>query len=240
MTLAVIQARMGSTRLPGKVLRPLGGRPVVGWVIRAALEAGVFEGVVVATTTAAEDDDLAEVARGLGAGVVRGDTEDVLSRFVLALDTFPTAAVARLTSDCPLLDPAVLRAAVGAFAAAEVDYLSTVTPRSLPRGLDAEVVSADALRRAAGEASGADRAHVTSHIYRHPSDYRVAGLVFAPDASDLRVTLDAPEDAALLDAIVAELGDPAPSWREVVALLRSRPDLVKINAGVVQKELSEG
>lgn len=240
MTLAVIQARMGSTRLPGKVLLPLGERPVVDWVVRAARAAEVFERVVVATTKEAADDRLVAHLRSLEVEVVRGSNDDVLGRFVQALEAFPAEALVRLTADCPLLDPVVLRAAVGAFQAAGVDYLSTVTPRSLPRGLDAEVLSSGALLRAHEAATGADRAHVTSYIYAHPAELRVAGLVFRPDASDLRVTLDTSADFDLLRAVVAELGDRPPAWREVVALLRSRPDLVAMNAAVEQKELSEG
>lgn len=241
MATIVIQARMGSTRLPGKVLRPLAGRSVLGWVVRAAQAADVADRVVVATTTRETDADVADAARAAGAEVVRGDEEDVLARFLLALeDLDDPASVVRLTADCPLLDPALIRVCVGAFEALEVDYLSTISPRSLPRGLDVEVASVGALRLAGREAGRVDRAHVTSYLHRQPGRFRVAGLTFSPPADDLRVTLDTKEDAAAIEEIVDHLGDRPPSWHQVVDLLRRRPDIVELNADVRQKNLDEG
>lgn len=237
---AIIQARMGSTRLPGKVLHELGGRPVLGWVIRAAGQALGGDAVVIATSTAPGDNGVAALATEVNAKVTRGSERDVLARFVQAADEHGAETVVRLTADCPLLDPALIRAATAAFAELDVDYLSTIDPRTLPRGLDVEVVSAEALHRADEHATGADRSHVTSWLYREPGRARTAGLSFSPPADDLRVTLDTEEDAAALEAIVAELGDRPPSWREVVALLRSRPDIVALNADVEQKQLEEG
>lgn len=239
MAVAVIQARMASTRLPGKVLRPLAGRPVLGWVVRAARQADGIDEVVVATTTAADDGDVAEYAAELGAEVFRGSEQDVLGRFVNATEG-RTGAVVRLTSDCPLLDPAIIAMTLATFEAGDEEYVSTISPRSLPRGLDVEVVSREALLRADAQATGADRAHVTSWLYREPGRVRIAGLTFQPAADDLRVTLDTEADGRALDAIVAELGDRPPAWRELVALLRDRPDIVALNAEVHQKTLDEG
>lgn len=241
MPVIIIQARMGSTRLPGKVLRPLASRSVLGWAIRAAQAAHVTDRVIVATTSRDDDDVVTDAARAAGAEVVRGDEEDVLARFLLALEgEYDTTAVVRLTADCPLLDPALIRACVRAFEALGVDYLSTISPRSLPRGLDIEVASVGALRRTGREADGVDRAHVTSYLYREPGRFRVAGLTFSPPADDLRVTLDTPADAAAIEAIVDELGDRPPSRHEVVDLLRRRPDIVDLNVRVRQKSLDEG
>jgi spore coat polysaccharide biosynthesis protein SpsF len=239
---AVIQARMGSTRLPGKILRPLAGRPVLGWVLRAAHQAERIDQIVVATTDEPVDDATEEYCRDEGVAVHRGSVDDVLSRFLGALDQeAPDADVlVRLTADCPLLDPQLLDAGVGAFAASDLDHLATTQPRSLPRGLDVEVLSVAALRAADPKAEGVERVHVTPYLYLRPEEHRVGGLVFQPDNSDLRVTLDTPEDAALLDALTALLGDRVIPWREVVATLRARPDLVALNAEVRQKELAEG
>ena len=239
---AVVQARMGSTRLPGKVLRPLGGRPVLEWVLRGAREAGCLDDLVVATSTAPEDDAVERSAREAGAHVVRGPADDVLARYLLALDAHPADAVVRLTADCPLIDPSLVAMVVAAWRAAPagVDYVATTLERTLPRGLDVELVTADALRRAGREATGHDRVHVTSYVWGHPELFRLAGVVVAPGAADLRVTLDTPEDAALLDGVVARTGDRSTGWRELVALLRSNPELVALNATVVQKALEEG
>lgn len=238
---AVIQARMGSTRLPGKVLRALGGRPVLAWVVAAAHRSGACDEVVVATTTEDADDPVAALAADLGATVVRGDVDDVLSRYLLAVEATDAAVVVRLTADCPLLDPRVIRLCVRAFEPELLDYLSTNHPRTLAHGLDVEVASAAALRRADEEATGVDRVHVTSYLYRVPGRFRVAGVAFDPPSDDLRLTLDEPADAELLDAVVAELGAAAASdLHAVVALLRSRPDLVSLNAAVRQKAVEEG
>ena len=238
---AVIQARTGSTRLPGKVLADLGGHPVLEWVVRAARAATRVEEVIVATSTLAGDDAVAELADSLGVPVVRGSEDDVLSRFVAALDAHPADAVIRLTADCPLLDPTLIDAVAGAWAASPShDYVSTVLVRSLPRGLDVELVTAQALRALDRMATGHDRVHVTSALYADPTAYRLLGLCVTPPADDLRVTLDTPEDLVLLRALVAELPDAPPAWREVVATLRARPNLVAINAAVQQKPLEAG
>ena len=238
---AVIQARTGSTRLPGKALADLGGRPVLEWVIRAARTANQIDQVIVATSTAEGDDAVADLADSLGAAVVRGSEDDVLSRFVAALDAHPADAVVRLTADCPLLDPSVIDSVAGAWAAAPIhDYASTVLVRCLPRGLDVELVTARTLREVDRIAVGHDRVHVTSAVYADPTAYRSLGLCVMPPANDLRVTLDTPEDLVLLRALVAELPDAPPPWRDVVAILRGRPDLVAINSRVRQKPLEAG
>lgn len=238
---AVIQARTGSTRFHGKVLADLGGHPVLEWVVRAARAATQINQVIVATSTLAGDDPVADLAASLGVAVVRGSEDDVLSRFVAALDAHPADAVVRLTADCPLLDPALIDAVAGAWAASPGhDYVSTVLVRCLPRGLDVELVTARTLRAVDRTAYGHDRVHVTSAVYADPAAYRLLGVCVTPPANDLRVTLDTLEDLLLLRAMIAELPDAPPSWREVVALLRSRPDLVAINSAVEQKSLAAG
>ena len=237
----VIQARTGSTRLPGKVLEDLGGHPVLEWVVRAAQAATQIDTVIVATSTLAGDDVVADLADSLGVPVVRGSENDVLSRYVAALDAYPADAIVRLTADCPLLDPSLIDAVAGVWAAAPThDYVSTLVVRCLPRGLDVELVTARALRVVDRIAVGHDRVHVTSLLYAVPTAYRLLGVCVTPPANDLRVTLDTREDLALLRALVAELPDAPPAWSDVVAVLRARPDLVAINSGVQQKPLSAG
>jgi spore coat polysaccharide biosynthesis protein SpsF len=232
---------MGSTRLPGKVLEDLGGRSVLAWVLRGCAAARLVDEVVVATSTDARDDAVEEAARHLGVAVVRGSEDDVLDRFLLALDRHPADAVVRVTADCPFVDPGLVDALVGTWRAVEgLDYVSTVLVRTLPHGLDVELVTADALRRVDVGATGHHRVHVTSGIYTAPDDFSVMGLCFAPDASDLRVTLDTADDLRMLRAVVDARGTSLPSRAELVALLRSRPDLAAINAEVRQKTLAEG
>src|SRR5664279_6083104 len=174
---AVIQARTGSTRLPGKVLEDLGGHPVLEWVVRAAQAATQIDRVIVATSSLAGDDVVADLADSLGVAVVRGSEDDVLTRFVAALDAHPCDAIVRLTADCPLLDPTLIDAVAGAWAASPShDYVSTVLVRCLPRGMDVELVTAGALRAVDRAAVGHDRIHVTSRLYAQPSAYRLLGL----------------------------------------------------------------
>ncbi len=238
--MAVVQARTGSSRLPGKVLRPLGGRPVLDRVVTAAQKAPGIDQVLVATSTEPGDDPVADRAARLGAAVVRGSEADVLSRFVLAADEHPCDAVVRLTADCPMLDPELVGLVVAAWRQApEHDYVATTLVRTLPRGLDVELARVEALRALDATATWYDRVHVTSGLYSDPLRFRCLGLVVSPAADDLRVTLDTAEDADLLDGLVSELGDRT-GWRELVAVLRARPDLVARNAGVRQKPLDAG
>jgi spore coat polysaccharide biosynthesis protein SpsF len=235
---AVIQARLSSTRLPGKVLRPLGGRTVLSWVIRAAAATHNVDEVILATSTAADDDPVAEEATRCGAAVVRGPLDDVLDRYLLATREHPCDAVVRLTADCPLHDPALIAQVVGMWRAdPTLDYVSNILVRHYPRGLDTELVRTAVLEEQAKTATGPHREHVTSNIYTQPATYRCGGVLSAVDNSDLRVTVDTAEDAQLLDAIVQSLGDGVPHWSDVVTLLRTRPDLVALNASVAQKKV---
>lgn len=238
---AVVQARLSSTRLPGKVLRPLGGRSVLGWVVRAASRARGIDTVVVATSDTPDDDAVAHEAWRRGAAVVRGPLYDVLDRFGTAVHQYPCDAVVRLTADCPLLDPALIDQLVALWRAdPTLDYVSNVLVRTFPRGLDAELVRREVLDEQLAQATGVDRVHVTSGIYARPDRYRCAGLVAAPDSSDLRVTLDTAADFAVLDGLVNKLDDGASSWRAVVATLRAHPELAALNAQIGQKPPAAG
>ncbi len=235
---AVIQARLSSTRLPGKVLRPLGGRSVLSWVIRAAAAARHIDTVILATSDDPSDDPVAEEAARCGAEVVRGPLDDVLARFTLAAGEHPCDALVRLTADCPLHDPVLIDQVVGLWLAdPALDHVSNFLVRHYPRGFDTELVRVAVLMEQDRTATGGHREHVTSNIYTQPSVYSCAGVVPGVDHSDLRVTLDTEADAALLDGVVAALGDGVPRWRDVVALLRARPDLAALNSAVVQNAM---
>lgn len=238
---AVIQARMGSSRLPGKVMMPLGGRPVLGWVIRAALEAGLVDAVAVATSDRSADDEVAAFAEQSGVEVVRGSEDDVLGRYVLACNATGADAVVRLTADCPFLDRALINAVVGAWRASPgLEYVATTLVRTLPRGLDVELVSRTALLRADAHATDHHRSHVTSWLYEKPDRCRSLGIVVDPPANQFRVTLDTPEDARLLTALARVMSDSVPAWESLVATLRSRPDLTQTVERIQQKTSEEG
>lgn len=219
VTLAVVQARMGSTRLPGKVLADLGGRPVLELMLDRLARAHV-DHLVVATSDLPGDDPVADLATRVGVPVVRGSEADVLGRFLVALDRFPADDVVRLTADCPLIDPLVVDAAVGLHRRTGADYTSNSLERTFPDGLDVEVVRAAALRAAAAEATARDeREHVTPFLHRHPERFRLASLETDEWLGHERWTLDTPADLARLREIVAALRDPVQAgWHDVLAV----------------------
>jgi len=232
---------MGSTRLPGKVLLPLHGRSVLGWVTRAAVASGAVDELVVATTTEASDGAIVAEAAKLGLPVVRGSADDVLARFLQAVDEFQPDVVVRFTADCPMLDPSLIRLGVDAWRAAPwLDYLSTAMPRCVPRGMDIEVVRADALREVDKHATDHHRVHVTSGIYTDPARYRMLGLNVSPNASDLRVTLDTEDDWRLIRAVADRFGDGPANLTELVPWLRENEEVTALNAHIQQKGLEAG
>jgi spore coat polysaccharide biosynthesis protein SpsF (cytidylyltransferase family) len=206
--LAVIQARMGSTRLPGKVLADVEGEPLIGLLLARLARATRVDRVVVAISEQAADDVLEDALAGLGARVVRGPEQDVLTRFLAAAEGHD-GPVVRLTADCPLTDPLVVDAVIERFAQTDgCAYASNVDPRTYPDGLDVEVVSAEALRTAAREAQDPlDREHVTSFVRRDPGRFPQAALVHDPDLGDLRWTVDRPDDLEFVRETVRRLGE---------------------------------
>jgi spore coat polysaccharide biosynthesis protein SpsF len=213
----VVQARMGSTRLTGKVLLELGGRPMLALLL-ARVQAGVDGSVVVATSTKPADDAVARVATELDVPVVRGPEHDVLARFALAGESFPADHVVRLTADCPLTDPNIVTEAVERHVRLRADYTSNTLARTYPDGLDVEVMTSAVLRRAAQEATTEDeREHVTPFVYRRPRRHRLAALCSSLFLGAERWTVDTAADVERLRTIVAGLDDPVTAtWREVL------------------------
>lgn len=238
-TLGIIQARMGSTRLPGKVLRNLGGRTVLDRVVRAARASGVVDDLVVATTILPDDDAVEAECATIGVDCHRGPVDDVLTRFLGVLETRTADHVLRFTADCPLLDPRLVARAYRVFAAADVDYLTTSITRTLPRGLDVEVVRATVLKEIDKLAYDHHRTHVTSYLYTHPGDFDLIGLTAQPDMSYLRLTLDTEDDWQLIEAIVDHFGDAPVPIREIADWLGGQPALTELNAHIVQKDLEQ-
>lgn len=242
-TVAIVQARMGSTRLPGKVLRVLNGRTVLGHVIHRVRACPRVDEVVVAIPEGTRDDVLADEARLHGASVSRGSEEDVLARYYHAARSARADWVVRVTSDCPLFDPRVLGEMLEHFGAARqgaapVDYLSNTLERTYPRGLDAEVFTREALARAHDEAADpAEREHVTPYLYRNPQQFVLRAHRAPVDLSIFRWTLDTDEDWRLIQAVYEELdnGEGLFSTADVLELMDRRPELKEFNRHVQQK-----
>jgi spore coat polysaccharide biosynthesis protein SpsF len=221
---------MSSTRLPGKVMANLVGAPMILRQIERIKRAKRLDQILVATSTDASDDGLAErlVAEGLGA--YRGSLEDVLGRFVGALETFSGhETVVRLTADCPLADPDVIDETIALFEGSKADYASnTPERRSFPKGLDIEVMRADVLRTTATEATDPyDREHVTPFIYRHPERFKVVGLEQHASEGEVRWTVDRPDDLDFVRAVYEALYPRKADFtsNNVRVFVQSRPDL---------------
>lgn len=229
-TLALLQARSASTRLPGKVLKPLAGEPMILRQLERVRRARCLDGIVVAISDDSSDDDLAIVLADAGYDYVRGPLEDVLGRFVQAVDEYQPDVVVRLTADCPLISPSVMNLVIDRFHASSADYVSNTMRPTYPDGLDVEVVTAAALREVAGASSDAhEREHVTLGIYRRTDQFSVENVVDPSgiDNSFMRWTVDTPEDFAFVAEVYENLYPSKFDYEEVFALLAERPDLMR-------------
>jgi spore coat polysaccharide biosynthesis protein SpsF len=234
MILAILQARMSSTRLPGKVLRPILGRPMLDWQIDRIKRSKAIDRLVVATSQEPSDDAIQSFCDARGVPCYRGALHDVLARFHGAVGAFgPAEHVIRLTADCPLIDWTVIDAAVALQRSEGSDLAGNVINRSYPDGLDVEVVSASALDRAHREATNpGHREHVTQYIYHHPETFRLAHLTQAPDLAALRWTVDTPADFEMVEKVFAGLADLDNNFlqQDVLDFLDKHPEIVAINA----------
>lgn len=234
MIAAVLQARMSSTRLPGKVLRPILGRPMLWHQLERIRQARRLDEVVLATSTDPSDDPLAALAQQLGVRCFRGALADVLDRFYCAAASVDAEHVVRLTADCPLTDPVLLDQVVAAHCAAGSDYCSNVHPRTYPDGLDVEVMRTSALRQAWQEAQlPSEREHVTPFLYHHPERFCLHSVRQERDLSRLRWVVDHAVDLEVVTEVYRRLwreSQPAFGMAEVLALVASEPDLFLRNA----------
>jgi spore coat polysaccharide biosynthesis protein SpsF len=234
MILAILQARMSSTRLPGKVLRPILGRPMLSWQIDRISRSKAINRLVVATSREASDDPIQDFCDSDKVLCYRGELRDVLSRFQGAANAFgPAAHVVRLTGDCPLIDWTIIDAAIELQRHSGSDIAGNAIVRTYPDGLDVEVVSREALDRAFHEATEAGhREHVTQYIYHHPERFRLAHLTQTPDLGLLRWTVDTPADFEMVEKVFAGLAHRQNAFltQDVLDFLEQHPEIVAINA----------
>ena len=236
---AIIQARMGSTRLPGKVLKELEGQTVLARVVTRLRRARHIDELLVATTDRAPDDAIVEECQRYAVPVFRGDQDDVLDRYFRAAQASKAEVVVRITSDCPLIDPDITDKTIAGLLESRADYASNSLVRTYPRGLDTEVMRFETLARARDEARKPyEREHVTPYIYEHPTKFKVLSVTGEVDHSGYRWTIDTPEDLEFARAVYSHFEpDAVFSWRDVVALLEREPSLIEINRSVMQKAL---
>jgi glutamate-1-semialdehyde 2,1-aminomutase len=229
--LAVVQARMGSSRFPGKVLKPLpGGHTLIGFLLARLAKSTALNKIVVATTDREIDNPLADHVAKLGFDVFRGNENDVLDRYYQASLPYSPDVVVRITGDCPLIDPALVTEVIEKLAAQGTDYASNISPPSFPDGLDTEAFTFPALKRAWLEAKAQpEREHVTPYL-RDPGRFKIANIQNNTDESARRWTVDDPADYDVVCGVVAHFeGRTDFGWREVLALQQQQPALFAMN-----------
>lgn len=239
---AIIQARMGSTRLPGKVLKKVLGKTLLDYQIERVKRAKTIDEIIIATTTKESDDPIAQICQQLSIPYYRGSEEDVLSRYYEAATKFNVDVVVRLTSDCPIIDPNIIDKVVEHYLENKdrYDYVSNTLTRTYPRGLDTEVMLYEVLKRVHEEAKElVYREHVTAYIYHHPDQFRLCNVSNEKNESKHRWTVDTEEDFELIEKIISKLYPENTYFNmdDVLKLIDENPTWIDINSHIEQKKL---
>jgi spore coat polysaccharide biosynthesis protein SpsF len=244
-TVAIVQARMSSSRLPGKVLKDIKGKPMIAWVVERTRQASSVDYVAVATTTDPADDAIENWCRESQTACYRGSMFDVLDRFYQAARLYAADVIVRVTADCPVIDPLVIDETVAAFHVNDADFAANRLPppwgRTFPIGLDTEVCSFIALERAWKEADEPhEREHVMPYLYDEADRFKVFQLNTLPDYGSLRWTVDTPEDLEFIREVFELLPDRDHfTWLDVLAVTQKHPELNAINAEIKHKVFND-
>ncbi len=234
---AIIQARMGSNRLPGKVMRLLAGRPLLWYVIDRVKCAENLDQVVVATSDKSLDDVIEKFCSSIDVFCFRGSENDVLDRYYRAAKEVKAEAVVRITADCPLIDPAIIDRIIEMFLTGRYDYVSNVNPPTYPDGLDTEVFSFDVLEKMWREATlNSEREHVTLYLRNRLDNFRVGNLENSSDFSGLRWTVDEPWDLEFVRSVYSHFENTRFGMDDLIKLLKDKPELKEINIGIHRNE----
>jgi spore coat polysaccharide biosynthesis protein SpsF len=238
----ISQARMGSTRLPGKVMLPILGRPMLAWHLSRLSRSKQVDLLVVATTLDPRDDGIVELCQSMGVASFRGSESDVLGRYAATAAAFNAATVVRVTSDCPLIDPQLVDEVIASYGAKrpQIDY-AALAPQDFPRGLDTEVFGRQALIEADLDAiDPPEREHVTPYIYRRPNHFRCVRLSGAQRFGAYRWCVDEPADYQLICRMIEALVPTSPdfSWSDCLAVMAEHPEWSEINRTVRQRTVS--
>ena len=238
--LLTIEARMRSSRLPGKVLMPIMGVPMLALMIERLKNARMIDGIVVATTDNGSEDPIAKLVGEMGVGCFRGSEDDVLLRVLKAAQHYGADVIVETTGDCPLNDPAIVDKVVADYRIGGADFVSNTLDYTTPIGTDVRVFSTESLAEIERVSQDpADREHVSLHYWEHPEKYRLRNVrtEIPPEVKDLRLTVDTPEDFRLISRVFEELYpiNPAFSLWDIVELFERKPELAKINQNIQQK-----
>jgi len=234
---AIIQARMGSARLMGKVLMDITGKPMLWHVVHRASQSKLVDKVVIVTSTNKSDNLIVTFARTNDIPCFRGSEDDVLDRYYQAAKWIRANVIVRITADCPLIDPDVVDNVIKCYLGGDYGYVSNTAPPTFPDGLDTEVFSSEALERAWREAKWQlEREHVTPYIRKHPELFRIGNVTYDEDLSALRWTVDEPQDLDFVRAVYKHLGTAMFHMGDVLNLLKEHPELTDLNAGIERNE----
>lgn len=243
-TVIIVQARMTSTRLPGKVLRTVLDKPLLEYQIERIRRVKLADEIVIATTINNADKSIINLCERLSISYFRGSEEDVLGRYHATAQAYGGDVIVRVTSDCPIIDPKIIDQIIRFYFDhhCKYDYVSNTLQRTYPRGMDTEVFSFKILDEAFHEANlSYEREHVTPFFYLHPRRYRLCNIAYKQDQSQHRWTVDTIEDFELITKIIENLYPHVPEFdmEDVLNLLTNYPEWTKINAHVEQKELRQ-
>ncbi|MHB9041469.1 MAG: cytidylyltransferase domain-containing protein [Melioribacteraceae bacterium] len=243
---AIVQARFGSTRLPGKILKEIYHKPMLWHVVNRLSHSRLIDKIIVATTDLAEDDQVQKFCEANNFLFYRGSSEDVLSRYYNAAKSFNAKIIIRITSDCPVIDFSIIDKMLEEFISEtrvrKLDYLSNVLTRSFPRGLDTEIFTFAAIEKTYNEAKQIyEREHVTPYIYNHPDIFTLKNFSNEKDYSFHRWTVDTQEDFDLVDKIYKSLYEKNKLFllEEILKLFEEHPALIEINQNIQQKKIGE-
>jgi len=236
----IVQTRIGSSRLPGKVMMSVLGRPLLSFLIERLQQCRSAQSIIVATTINPLDHTIVSFCEDQKVSFFIGSEENVLERYYLAARAYGADVIVRVTADCPLIDPAIVDRAIDTFLSAipRYDYVSNVVNRTEARGMDVEVFSMSCLERVYKLATRpAEIEHVTLHILQHPEKFSIGSMTAERDSSRYRLTVDTIEDFRLIKLILEELYSEKPNFTldDIVTLLQHNPEWVKINAHIEQK-----
>lgn len=237
---ATIEARMGSSRLPGKVLMTALGEPMLMHLVRRLRTVPSIDNVIIATTCNSKDQPIVDFAQTAGVSCFRGSEDDVLARVIGAAESDGAEVLVEITGDCPVIDPDLVEQTIRMFFHHDVDYVSNCVVRSYPDGMDAQVMTVAALKDSARMTTDPlDREHVSRYIWQHPDRFRLAHLVAPPSLHwpELGLTLDEQGDYLLLKRLIETLGatNPLFSCADMIHLLKANPAWLAMNSDVVRK-----
>jgi spore coat polysaccharide biosynthesis protein SpsF (cytidylyltransferase family) len=234
----IIQARMGSSRLPNKAMTLIDGRPVIGYLLKRVQKVRIVDAIVVATSYHRQNDALADYVKQSGFAVFRGEEDDVLDRYYQAAQAYGAETVVRIMGDCPLIDPHVIERVMKEYMIGDYDYASNVLDPTFPDGMEVEVFSFAALKKSWKEAQfPSQREHVTLYM-RNRREFKKANVTHVPDLSTERWVLDTPQDLQLIEGILTGLYRYRPDFtmQDILAFKAENPGLFEINRAITRNE----